>query len=64
MAAPKNKSQKIPQKVRILDGKVLKPTLYHGQFGKYMAATLDEQLVRSESGRPIEFKNAGVLQYP
>lgn len=67
MAAPKKStstanSAKQQQRIRVLDGKTVKPTLYDGQYGKYMAATINDQILRSDSGRPIEYKNAGKLQ--
>lgn len=65
MAAPKKTANgKVPQKVRILNGKIIRPTLYDGSYGKYMAATIEDKILYSDSGRPIEYKNAGVLQYP
>ena len=64
MAAPKKTTAgKIPQKVRMLNGQKVTSTLYDGQFGKYMAAVVNDQLLRSESGRPVEWKNAGTLEW-
>lgn len=64
MAAPKKTTgQKQPQRVRILNGQKLVATLYDGQFGKYIAAKLNDDLLLQDNGRPLEFKNAGTLDW-
>jgi hypothetical protein len=45
------------------NGKEVKVTLYDGPHGKYIAGVVNDQILRSESGRPIEFKNAGNLEW-
>lgn len=61
MAAPKSSTQKGPVRVRMYKGKEVKPCLYDGPHGKYMATLLNDQLLVDKSGRPIEFKKAGEL---
>ncbi|MGZ8924580.1 MAG: hypothetical protein ACXW2E_01725 [Nitrososphaeraceae archaeon] len=62
MAAPKKTSgSKGPQRVRMYEGKIIKPTLYVGSFGRYMAATLNDQILKDSNGRPLEFRQAGEL---
>ena len=46
-----------------LNGTKVTPTLYDGSHGKYIAAVIDNQILKSENGRPIEFKNAGKLEW-
>jgi len=53
-----------PQRVRMYKGQKVTPTLYDGPEGKYMASIVNDQLLRNEiTGRPIEFKNAGKLEW-
>ncbi|MEM2159486.1 MAG: hypothetical protein QXN55_00875 [Candidatus Nitrosotenuis sp.] len=49
------------QRVRVFEGKVVKPSLYYGPHGKYMVATSDGNILYDESGRPREYKKTGTL---
>lgn len=51
-------------RVRMLDGKVVKPVLYNGKsagLGKYFAGAVNEQLVCDENGKPYYFREIGQL---
>ena len=66
MAAPKKSSgpsSKGPQRLRMLNGKQVKPTRYDGPYGKFMAATLNDQIIRDNNGRPLEFRQTGKLEW-
>lgn len=65
MAAPKSNSNKSNQKVRKLNGQVVRSVLYNGKaigYGKYFAAEVNGQLLLDESGRPLEFRTTGYLE--
>lgn len=65
MAAPKSTAKKQEgQKVRMLDGKVVKPVLYIGRavgHGKYFTGEVDGKLVCDDSGKPLPFRQIGEL---
>jgi hypothetical protein len=64
MAGPpkKNTSASVnTQRVRMHEGKQVKPSLYVGPHGKYMAATIDGNIVYDDAGRPREYKKTGIL---
>lgn len=64
MGSPK---QTVVQKVRIYNGKIVKPVLFNGRsagMGKYFAAQIDGQLVCDSSGKPLKYKGVGILKYP
>jgi hypothetical protein len=49
---------------RMLNGKVVQNCLYNGiasGHGKYFAAMVDGQLIVDENGRPLPFREVGVL---
>lgn len=66
MAGAKTASRKSEsQRVRRLDGKEVKPVLYNGRnigHGKYLAASIDGELVLDESGKPFPFHETGALE--
>ena len=54
----------VGQRTRMLDDKVVKATLYFGKHaghGKYMAGTVDGELVCDENGKPIPLRMIGKL---
>jgi hypothetical protein len=62
MAAPKGKGT---QKVRMLNGAVVKQVLYNGKsigWGKYMAGEINGQLVVDEKGKPMYYAEIGQLE--
>jgi hypothetical protein len=64
MAAPKTQAQKGTQRVRKLDGQVVRSVLYNGRalgHGKYFAAEVAGQLLCDETGRPLQFRDVGEL---
>lgn len=63
MASPKTSAQKGVQRVRKLDGQVVRPVLYNGRavgHGKYFAAEVNGQLVLDESGKPEQYRQVGI----
>jgi len=53
------------QRVRMLDGKVVKPVLFCGQhagLGKYFAASIDGVMLLDSAGKPLLFRSTGELQ--
>lgn len=51
-------------RVRMLDGKIVKPVLYAGRHeghGTYMAGAVDGELVCDASGKPLPLKQIGIL---
>lgn len=53
------------RRVRMLDGKEVKPVLYNGRgigHGKYFAASIDGQLLCDKDGKPFLFREVGKLQ--
>ena len=55
-----------PQKLRRLNGKVVRPVLYNGRalgHGKYFAGEVDNQLVCDAQGKPFYFKTIGTVSY-
>lgn len=66
MAAPKAPKGNT-QKVRMLDGKIVKTVLYIGRalgHGKYFTGEVDGQLVCDSEGKPLPFNQIGELKYP
>ena len=62
--ATKNKDH-VNQRVRKIDGVEVTPCLYNGKgvgHGKYFAAMVSGQLVCDDTGRPLNFRNAGALE--
>lgn len=65
MAAPKTQAQKGTQKVRKLNGQIIRPVLYNGRacgHGKYFAGEVNGQLVLDSTGRPEEYRTLGILE--
>lgn len=59
-------NKKRPQKIRMLDGKVVKPCWFDGRAtnkGKYMAGEINEQLILNEKGIPLPYKSIGQSVY-
>lgn len=52
---PPPKGQK-PITYKQLNGKIIKPVLYVGKFGKYMAGAIDGEILEEKNGRPIPYK--------
>lgn len=59
----KTAAGKKTQRVRMYEGKVVKPVLFDGKntgLGKYMAASIDDVLViNPKTGKPYEYKSLG-----
>lgn len=66
MAVAKTGSnKKVQQRVRRLDGKVVKIVLYNGRacgHGKYLAAEVDGKLVEDATGRPLPYRQVGTIE--
>lgn len=65
MAAPKTQAQKGVQRVRKLNGQIIRPVLYNGRatgHGKYFAGEVNGQLVLDESGQPAQYRTLGTLE--
>jgi len=64
MAAAKTQTQKGTQRVRKLDGQVIRSVLYNGRaagHGRYFAAELNGQLLLDDTGRPLQYREVGEL---
>ena len=62
MAAPNYK--KNPGRVRMLNGQKVVPVLYNGSalgHGKYLAGSINENLILDEDKKPIQFSKIGEL---
>lgn len=65
MAAPTGRKVIEGQRVRKLDGKLVKPVLYNGRavgHGKFFAASIDGELLLDETGKPIPIREVGALE--
>ncbi len=54
------------QKVRMLDGKEVKPVKYIGTWrghGRYMTGSVNDQLVCDANGKPLPLRQIGRLEY-
>lgn len=52
------------QKVRVIDGKVVKPCLYNGKaigHGQYLAAMVGDQLVLDQNGKPFGYRDGDLV---
>lgn len=64
MSAKIGSGKKQPQKVRKLEGKLVKMVLYNGRnlgHGKYFAGEVDGKLVEDANGKPVQFRSIGEL---
>lgn len=53
------------QRYRMLEGKKVTPVLYNGRaigHGKFMAASVDGQMLYGEDGIPLPYNSVGELQ--
>jgi hypothetical protein len=65
MAAKTAKKDLKGMKVRKLDGKTVKPTLFNGKAagqGKYLSGEVDGIIVVDQNGRPIPFRSIGSME--
>lgn len=65
MASPKGNSSKSTQRVRKLDGQVVRSVLFNGKaagLGKYFAAEVNGKLLMDDTGTPLRYCDVGALE--
>jgi hypothetical protein len=64
-ASVKKKVQYEGARIRKLNGEIVRPVLYNGRgvgYGKYFAASINNQLVLDPNGKPFGFHRVGQLE--